>query len=109
MLLPWFILSHAILVGGSPKGAGTPARTAQVVTCSFANKTYSGLCAQDETVEPGTRPEAACVRILACLNNQTCIKTYRNATTIRRGWRLVSAQVGPSPRPKEDGAVSPSR
>ena len=65
---------------------------AYTVDCTFSNPAYSGLCVVSEEVSD-VAPEAACQRILSCLNNPRCAaKTYCNATTIRGGWKLESAK-----------------
>jgi hypothetical protein len=76
----------------------TRARTAEgkrTVTCTFSHSSYSGLCRQTEVLEKDTTGKQACESILACLNDQRCIKTYCDATTIRGGWRLESVEAQP--------------
>ncbi len=75
-----------------------PAHT-YVVTCSFTNPAYSGACGVDEEVASNLPPRAACGRVLSCLNDVRCVKTYCNATTVRRGWKLVSAARKGAPTP----------
>jgi len=62
------------------------------VTCTFANASYAGDCVEKATREEKEKPEAACKPILDCLNNPQCVKTYCQATTIRQGWTLKSAE-----------------
>jgi hypothetical protein len=62
------------------------------VTCTFANASYAGDCVEKATREEKEKPEAACKPILDCLNNPQCVKTYCQATTIRQGWALKSAE-----------------
>ncbi|MGE5346827.1 MAG: hypothetical protein ACM3JH_12810 [Acidithiobacillales bacterium] len=64
------------------------------VTCTFSNPSYSGDCHQPASATPDQTANDACQAILACLNDVQCIKTYCNATQIRGGWHLVSAQEG---------------
>jgi len=51
-----------------------------------------GDCVEKATREEKEKPEAACKPILDCLNNPQCVKTYCQATTIRQGWALKSAE-----------------
>ena len=51
------------------------------VACTFDHPDYAGQT-----------PMQACGVVLACLNDTRCVKTYCGATTIRGGWRLVSAK-----------------
>ncbi len=64
------------------------------VTCTFSNPSYSGYCRQPASATPDQTANDACQEILACLNDVKCIKTYCNATQIRGGWHLVSAEEG---------------
>ena len=34
-----------------------------------------------------------CSRVLSCLNDARCIRTYCNATTIRGGWKLETVET----------------
>ena len=62
------------------------------VECSYSNPAYSGRCFVSEVVPRRLSPPSACQRILSCLNNSQCIKTYCNSTTIRGGWKVESAK-----------------
>ena len=91
--VPFVAIAFA-LVSGSP--APRPADDGQAATrpinCTFANPSYSGNCNEQASATPDQSPNEACQPILACLNDVQCIKTFCNATQIRGGWRLVSAQ-----------------
>jgi hypothetical protein len=81
----------------SPVGRASPmADSPQFVACAFSHPAYSGLCKQRVRLPKGATPEQACRRVLSCLNNVQCIKTYCTATTIRGGWKLESAKLEPS-------------
>lgn len=82
----------ALAAAASPAPADEPRQPTYVVTCTFTNPAYVGPCTVDEEVPARVAPRAACRRILACLSNVRCTKTYCNATTIRSGWRLVTAE-----------------
>ncbi len=62
------------------------------VTCTFANPSYAGDCVEKTTREEKQKPAVACKPILDCLNNPRCVKTYCQATSIRQGWTLKSAE-----------------
>ena len=82
---------------GPPSGAA-PASSADgqsTVTCSFSNPSYSGYCKQTQPIPQNSSANAVCQDILSCLNNTQCLKTYCNATEIRGGWKLESAQENP--------------
>jgi hypothetical protein len=38
-------------------------------------------------------PRQACEVILSCLNDARCVKTYRQATSLRGGWTLRSVKA----------------
>ena len=81
---------------GAASEAATPIPAADrepAVTCIFSHPSYSGLCKQTEIPQKGTTGKEACESILSCLNDSRCIKTYCDATTIRGGWKLESAEV----------------
>jgi hypothetical protein len=88
------ILLSAILVSGpaaSPaQEGGAPA--ARSVTCTFSNPSYSGYCKASASAAKEQSAAGACQEILDCLNNVQCSKTYCNATQVRGGWKLVSAE-----------------
>jgi hypothetical protein len=62
------------------------------VTCSFSNPGFAGTCVESAARKDKQKPAAACQPILNCLNNPRCVKTYCQATTIRQGWSLKSAE-----------------
>jgi hypothetical protein len=78
--------------GTAPAPATDSPRT---VTCSFSNPSYSGYCKQTQAIPKDGSANAVCQEILSCLNNSQCSKTYCNATQIRGGWKLQSAQEDP--------------
>ena len=99
MLLPPFPLFAAALLAAAPSSSRqeAPHGAVYTVSCTFSNPAYTGPCGVDEEVDARLGPRAACGRILACLNDAMCTKTYCNATTVRGGWRLVSsARKAPS-------------
>lgn len=77
----------------SPVQEGTPAQ-GRPVTCTFSNPSYSGYCKATAQAEKEQSPTDVCQEILSCLNNVQCTKTYCNATQVRGGWKLVSAEEG---------------
>lgn len=97
-------LALALFLASSPEAAARHATTAAAETaetytveCTFSHPSYTGRCTVTEETPGSLAPRAACVRILACLNDTRCsTKTYCNATTIRGGWRLETA--GKQPR-----------
>jgi hypothetical protein len=79
----------------APREASTPPDTYTVV-CTFTNPAYSGLCSVSEATPRSVPAQAACRGVLSCLNSDRCVtKTYCNATTVRGGWRLVTAKGAP--------------
>ncbi len=62
------------------------------VTCTFANPSFAGDCVEKTTRQEKEKPAAACQPILDCINNPGCVKTYCQATQIRQGWTLKSAE-----------------
>ena len=92
-------LALAVLAGCAFPAAAAPDQEPSpnpsdkyTVECSYSNPAYSGRCFVTEGVARRLSPPAACQRILSCLNNSQCIKTYCNSTTIRGGWKLESAK-----------------
>jgi hypothetical protein len=73
--------------GRGPQDAPPPQRA----TCVFTNPAFSGKCVETADVPSGGSAQQACESILRCLNDNGCVKTYCQATTIRSGWRLESA------------------
>lgn len=68
--------------------ATAPARA----TCVLTNPAFAGKCTETAEVPEGSTPRQACESILSCMNNVACTKTYCQATTIRQGWKLESAE-----------------
>ncbi len=62
------------------------------VTCTFTNASYAGDCVEKTTRGEKEKPSAACAPILDCLNNERCVKTYCQSTTVRQGWKLKKAE-----------------
>ena len=62
------------------------------VTCTFTNSSYAGDCVEKATRTEKEKPGAACAPILDCLNNERCVKTYCQSTTLRQGWKLKKAE-----------------
>lgn len=60
--------------------------------CTLSNAAYSGTCVVTESAPKTDTPETVCGRVLDCLNDSRCIKTYCNATTVRSGWSLDSSK-----------------
>ena len=86
-----------ILILEARSATSQSAAPATRATCVFSNPAYAGKCVQNPDIAKGSSPQQACESILACLNNNGCLKTYCDATTIRTGWKLVSAKpVGQS-------------
>ena len=79
-----------------PRGDGAGAPAAQsgtyTVECTFSNPSYSGHCGVSEVAPRSDSPQTTCQRVLDCLNDAQCTKTYCNATTIRSGWKLEAAK-----------------
>lgn len=94
MPVPAFVL--VALLAAPPQ-----AEAVYTVECTFTNPGYSGPCGVSEEVSAKEKPRAACRRILGCLNDPLCAKTYCNATTVRSGWRLVEVKrAGEPPAPR---------
>ena len=72
------------------------ARAAQApplkVTCTFSNPAFAGSCVITTTRKEKQKPAAACKPLLDCLNNPLCGRGDCQATSIRQGWKLVSAK-----------------
>jgi hypothetical protein len=91
-------LALAVPQWNEPSSGAAPAPAADetgTVTCSFSNPAYSGYCTQTERIPKDGSAKAVCQDILDCLNNVRCTKTYCNATQIRSGWKLESAEESP--------------
>ncbi|HKF43232.1 MAG TPA: hypothetical protein VKG01_09040 [Thermoanaerobaculia bacterium] len=80
-------------VPAAPEQEPTPkASDTYTVECSLSNPGYSGYCIVSEQAPHRLSPPAACQRVLSCLNNSQCSKTYCNSTTVRGGWKVESAK-----------------
>ena len=90
-----FLVAGAAIALAAPDPSPKASET-YTVECSYSNVAYSGRCFVSEAVPRRLSPPAACQRILSCLNNSQCTKTYCNATTVRGGWKLESAKRLPS-------------
>lgn len=73
------------------KGNGAPHEGPAAASCVFRNPSGAERCTETADIRQGSSPHEVCEEILRCLNNEGCIKTYCQATTIRRGWKLESA------------------
>ncbi|HUM00991.1 MAG TPA: hypothetical protein VL084_01815 [Thermoanaerobaculia bacterium] len=96
LVFPQILLSVILVSCPTPSPAqqgGAPA--GRPVTCTFSNPSYSGYCKASASAAKEQSAADACQEILDCLNNVQCSKTYCNATQIRGGWNLVSAEEGP--------------
>jgi lipoprotein-anchoring transpeptidase ErfK/SrfK len=111
-MIPMLLL--LLLAVQVPTAAEVPATTqtepdeTYTVACTFVHPAYSGPCSVSESVSKALTPLAACTRILTCLNDSRCIRTYCNATTVRGGWKLTKSgrgeaggPVSPEPRPAD--------
>lgn len=106
LLLP--ALAFVVLAAPSPQ-QGNPEKETYTVECTFSNPAYPGPCAVSEVVPRSLTPEAACQRVLECLNDARCVtKTYCNATTVRGGWKLVSAAEAKAPPPGSGARSRPA-
>jgi hypothetical protein len=76
----------------SPAPAATPGAVS-TVTCALSHPSYSGWCRVTRELPRGATAERFCGRVLSCLNDTRCTRTYCNATTIRGGWKLESVQT----------------
>jgi hypothetical protein len=92
-----YILLALIVASGPPapvRAAADDQPQTRPVTCTFSNPSYSGHCKRPASATADQTAYDACQPILACLNDVQCTRTYCNATQIRGGWRLVSAEDG---------------
>ncbi len=85
-----FALALAAVASWYPASAG--AQQSINVTCTFSNPAYAGSCVERTTRSAKQKPGEACQPILDCLNNPNCAKSYCQATTVRQGWSLKSAE-----------------
>jgi hypothetical protein len=102
------LLFFTALAGTPAGGAADPASSTlesspsptpgvgSTITCAFSNPGYSGWCRVTQHLRQGARPRGFCTRVLACLNDSRCTRTYCNATTIRGGWKLESVETATS-------------
>ena len=89
------LLLVVVARGGAATGdapAKAQASSGAQATCVFTNPAYSGKCTQTTAIASGSTATQACQAVLACLNDAQCLQTYCNATTVRGGWKLESAQ-----------------
>ncbi len=94
-VFPQILLAAALASGPAASPAAQEnAPATRPVTCAFSNPSYSGHCKVSASATREQTANDVCQEILACLNNVQCSKTYCNATQIRGGWQLVSAQEG---------------
>ncbi len=68
------------------------------VECRFSNPSYSGLCTVTESVPKAQPPRSACSKVLSCLNDPRCTRSYCSGTEIRGGWQLVSSGGADEPQ-----------
>ena len=79
---------------------GPSAQPAETFTaeCKLTNAAYSGSCTVTETAPKSDSPQTVCGRVLACLNDSRCTKTYCNSTTVRGGWKLDESKDTSAPK-----------
>jgi hypothetical protein len=70
---------------------GRGAAAAPTAVCTLTNPAYSGSCVVRESIPAGKSASAVCGKVLECLNDTSCSKSYCNATEVRGGWVLESA------------------
>lgn len=88
-----FLLVCAGLLSPAAAAETPPPGDARAVVCTFSNPAYAGHCTVSEDAPRSVSAQTACRSVLACLNSVRCVtKTYCNATTVRGGWKLVSAK-----------------
>jgi hypothetical protein len=87
--------SSRLSTQSSPAPAATPGAAA-TVTCAFSHPSYSGWCRVTRDLPSGATARRLCSRVLTCLNDVRCNRTYCDATTIRGGWKLESVQTAPA-------------
>ena len=93
LVFPRFLLAAILAAGPAASSAQEGGATAtRRITCTFSNPAYSGHCKASAAAAKEQSAADACQEILACLNNVQCSKTYCNATQVRGGWKLVSAE-----------------
>ncbi len=84
-----FVLAFAISLPANPRAYQSKPVD---VMCTFTNPSYAGECVEKTTRTEKQKPAAACAPILDCLNNERCVKTYCQSTTLRQGWKLKKAE-----------------
>ncbi len=93
LVLPQVLLAAILAAGPAASPAQDGGATAtRHITCTFSNPAYSGHCKASAAAAKEQSAAEACQGILDCLNNVQCSKTYCNATQVRGGWKLVSAE-----------------
>lgn len=88
IFLAWFVFP----IDGRPASPATAGEQPARATCILTHPAFAGKCTETPMVPKDSTPRQACESILACLNNVACTKTYCQATTIRQGWKLESAE-----------------
>jgi len=88
------VLASSTATARSASPPGPAAGPTGTVTCAFSHPSYSGWCRISRTLSR-TGAQKICRQALACLNDVRCVTTDCNATTIRGGWKLESAQAQP--------------
>ena len=79
---------------GTAPAPPAPSPPAARATCVFTNPAFAGKCTETASIPEGSSARQTCDSILRCLNDTGCLKTYCQATTIRSGWKLESAESG---------------
>ena len=93
LVFPRFLLAAILAAGPAASSAQEGGATAtRRITCTFSNPAYSGHCKASAAAAKEQSAAEGCQEILDCLNNVQCSKTYCNATQVRGGWKLVSAE-----------------
>ena len=80
---------------GRPASQAAAAQPPARATCILVHPAFAGKCTETAEIPAGSTPRQACEAILSCMNNVACTKTYCQATTIRQGWKLESAERTP--------------
>ena len=94
MAIALLVACFVFPVDGRPAARATAAEPARA-TCVLTHPAFAGKCTETADVPEGSTPRQACEAILSCMNNVACTKTYCQATTIRQGWKLESAERTP--------------
>jgi hypothetical protein len=85
--MSFIVLALQLSLLSTPAGVG-----ATTVACTFDHADYAGQCVENTATEGDQTPVLACQAILSCVNDSRCVKTYCQSTTLRGGWKLVSAK-----------------